>query len=58
MSEKEPKLTQLDKAVKYTGLFLIVVMLLAHIFYKDIELTLLLIPALMIGLDINQLFRK
>ena len=61
MSEKEKEkenLTVIEKSVKFAGLGLIIIMLLSHVFYKEIDLYVLLIPALMIGLDVKNLLRK
>lgn len=57
MSEKQ-KLSVIEKAIKLSGLALIVVMLLSHIFYKDIDLYILLIPTAMIGIDTSKLSKK
>lgn len=56
--EQKTELTLIEKWVKFTGLFLITVMLLSHAFYKEIDLYVLLIPALMIGLDIKSFITK
>lgn len=59
MSEKQKQeLTLIEKSVKFSGLGLMIIMLLSHVFYKDIDLYVLLIPATMIGLDISRLTRK
>ena len=58
MSEKETKeLTLIEKSIKFAGLFLIVVAILANIFMGN-ELTLynVGIPALMIGFKAENLF--
>lgn len=49
---------QFNLVMRYTGLGLAVIIILAHIFNKPIDLLLLVIPALMMGLDIDKYFKK
>lgn len=44
--------------MRYTGLALAVTILIAHIFYAPVDLLLLVIPAMMMGLDVKDIFRK
>lgn len=58
MSKQKKELSFIEKAIKLSGLGLIIIMLLAHVFYKEIDLYILLIPALMVGIDISKIIRK
>jgi len=44
--------------MRYTGLLLAVIILIAHIFVEPVDLLLLVIPAMMMGLDVKEIFRK
>jgi len=58
MEKKEKYAEIIDLITKLAGIFLLIFLMIIHTLYNPVEYWIFIFPALMIGLDIKDFFRR